>query len=484
MSEKSTRRNFMGTTAAMSAGFWAGTTAVRARAQDSALTSLSAACVGVGGKGGSDSSHIAENGVKLVGLCDVDSGTLDKKAREFTDAKKFSDFREMLDQMGDKVDIVTVSTPDHNHAIAALKAMKMKKHVYCQKPLTYSIREARMMRETAKEMGVITQMGNQGTSENGLREAVEVVRDGAIGDVQEVHIWTNRPVWPQGEGRPEGEDPIPETLNWDAWIGTAPMRPYKEGVYHSFKWRGWLDFGTGALGDMACHTTNMPVMALELWDPIAVTCLKNSGLVDNETFPAESTLKFEFPERNGLPPCHFFWYDGGSRNNLPPDDIIDKMGALGNATVKKIVERMKAQKAGAERKTSGSLLIGTKGMLFSPDDYGARYFLLPETDFADYKPPAQTLPRIPFKGGGDQRQKWEFVNTIKGDYKPGTMSNFGYAGRLTETILVGNLALRAPVGERIEWDAKNLRSTNVEEVNKFVDREYREGWEIAMPVKA
>jgi hypothetical protein len=160
------------------------------------------------------------------------------------------------------------------------------------------------------------------------------------------------------------------------------------------------------------------------------------------------------------------------------------MGELGNDTVKKIVERMKAQKAGAPRKTSGSLLVGTKGMLFSPDDYGARYFLLPESDFADYKPPAQTLPRIPFKGSGDQRQKWEFVNTIKGEYKPGTMSNFGYAGRLTETILVGNLALRAEVGQRIEWDAKNLRSTNVESVNQYVDRQYREGWEIKMPVTA
>ena len=208
----------MGTTAAAGAGLWMGAQAKPGRAEDSALNSLTAGCIGVGGKGGSDTSHVAEHGPKIMGLCDVDTTTLDKKAREFTDAKKFQDFREMLDQMGDKIDIVTVSTPDHNHAIAALKAMNMKKHVYCQKPLTYSIREARLMRETAQEMGVITQMGNQGTSENGLREAVEVIRDGAIGDVKEVHIWTNRPVWPQGEGRPEGEDPVPETLNWDASV--------------------------------------------------------------------------------------------------------------------------------------------------------------------------------------------------------------------------------------------------------------------------
>ena len=215
------------------------------------------------------------------------------------------------------------------------------------------------------------------------------------------------------------------------------MRPYKEGEYHSFKWRGWLDFGTGALGDMACHTTNMPVMALELWDPIAVTCLKNSGLVDNETYPAESTFKFEFGQRgdnNQLQPCHFYWYDGGSRKNLPPDRVISKLPAA-------FQKRVAAQKDGTGGNTSGSVILGTKGVIFSPDDYGARYYMLPKEDFKDYKPPAQTLPRIPFKGSGDQRQKWEFVSTIKGEYETGTMSNFGYAGRLTETILVGNLAL-------------------------------------------
>jgi len=182
MTRKTTRRRFIGQSAAIGAGFWIGSQTV-AKAQVSALQSLSAACVGVGGKGGSDTSHIGEQGVKIVGLCDVDGGTLTKKGREFPDAKQFSDYREMLDQLGDKVDIVTVSTPDHNHAAAAVKAMRMKKHVYCQKPLTWSIQEARTMREVSQEMGVVTQMGNQGTSEDGLREAVEVIRSGAIGDV-------------------------------------------------------------------------------------------------------------------------------------------------------------------------------------------------------------------------------------------------------------------------------------------------------------
>ena len=467
MIRKTTRRRFIGQSAALGAGFWVGTQSRPRAYGQSALQSLSAACVGVGGKGGSDTSHIGEQGVSIVALCDVDQGTLTKKGREFPDAQQFSDFREMLDKLGDKVDIVTVSTPDHTHAAAAVKAMRMKKHVYCQKPLTWSIAEARLMREVADEMGVVTQMGNQGTSEDGLREAVEVVRSGAIGDVKEVHVWTNRPVWPQGEGRPEGEDPVPEGLNWDAWIGPAPMRPYVKGVYHPFAWRGWLDFGTGALGDMACHTTNMPVMALELWDPIAVTAVKNSGIVENETYPASSTLKFEFPERGDYGACDFYWYDGG---NLPGDDLIRQLPAS-------FQQRVKEQREGG-RKTSGAVLVGTKGLLFSPDDYGARYFLLPEDQYKNFKLPEQTLPRIPFAGTGDQRQKWEFVNTIRGEYEPGTMSNFGYAGRLTETILVGNLALRAGEGQRIEWDAKNLKSTNVPDVNAFVSREYREGWSL------
>ncbi len=465
MKNKSNRRTFLGQSAALGAGVWISGAAPRRARASSALESLSAACIGVGGKGDSDCSHIAEHGVNITGLCDVDQTAINKKAREFKDAEQFQDFREMLDKMGDKVDIVTVSTPDHTHAVAALRAMRMGKHVYCQKPLTWSINEARLMRETAKETGVVTQMGNQGTSEDGLREAVEVIQSGAIGDVKEVHIWSNRPVWPQGKGRADKEDTVPDTLNWDGWIGPAPMRPYVEGEYHSFNWRGWIDFGTGALGDMACHTTNMPVKALELWDPVAVTAIKNPGFFENETFPSASTIKFEFPDRGAFPACNFFWYDGG---NLPADGILEQ---LPEGFKKRIAEQRKGGK-----KTSGAVLLGSKGVLFSENDYGAKYYLLPKDQYADYKKPEQKLPRIPFKGGTDQRQKWEFVQTCKGEYEPGTMSNFAYAGRLTETILVGNLALRAGEGQRIEWDAKALRSTNVESVNKYVTREYRPGY--------
>ncbi len=471
MTPMTTRRKFIGQSAAITAGVGFFTsTKPRAIAQESALQEPAAACVGVGGKGGSDSSHIGALGGKIVGICDIDGARLTKKGREpdCKDAQQFTDFREMFDKLGNKFDMVSVSTPDHTHAIAAVRAMKMKKHVYCQKPLTWSIHEARLMRETAKEMGVITQMGNQGTSEDGLREAVEVIQSGAIGDVSDVHVWTNRPVWPQGIGRPEGEDPIPADINWDAWISAAPMRPYKQGVYHSFNWRGWVDFGTGALGDMACHTTNMPVMALKLWDPIAITAIKNPGIYAGETFPGSSQLLFEFPERDGLTACKFHWYDGG---NLPADDVLAQLP-------KSFQKRIEEQKQNPNKKTSGAFIIGSKGSIFSPDDYGAKYYLLPEDDFADYKPPAQSLPRIPYKSSGDMRQKWEWIQAIKGEYEPGPMSNFGYAGRLTETILVGNLAMRGPEGKRIEWDAKNLRSTNVPEVNEFVTREYRSGWEL------
>ena len=472
MANKTTRRQFLSQSTAAGLGLgaglgvWSGAGA-KLLAEETPLQGLTAACIGVGGKGSSDTSHIAAQGVKVVALCDCDGGALNKKSREFPDAAKYSDFRELLDQMGDKVDIVTVSTPDHTHAAAAVRAMRMKKHVYCQKPMTWSIREARIMRELAAETGVVTQLGNQGTSEDGLREAVEVVRSGAIGDVAEVHVWSNRPIWPQGTGRPAGEDSVPKDLDWEAWIGPAPMRPFKKGAYHAFNWRGWVDFGTGALGDMACHTTNMPIMALKLFDAQAVTAITNPGIYAGETYPSRSALKFEFGARDGMPPCEFFWYDGGE---LPSEDIVSRLP-------ESFQKRIAKQREGGS-KTSGSVLVGSKGVLFSPDDYGAKYYLLPRDEFKDFEKPEQTLPRIPYRANGDQRQKWEFVSTIKGEYAPGPMASFDYGGRLTETILIGNLALRAGEGARIEWDAKNLVSPNVPEVNQYVGREYREGWEI------
>ena len=219
---------------------------------------------------------------------------------------------------------------------------------------------------------------------------------------------------------------------------------------------------------MACHTTNMPVRALQLWDPISVTAVKNPGIVDGEQYPGSSALMFEFPERGGLPACKFYWYDGG---NLPSDEVLSQ-------TPESFQKRIASQREGG-RKTSGALILGSKGSVFSPDDYGAKYYLLPEDKFTDFELPEQTIARIPHKAGGDQRHKWEFVQTCKGMYEPGTFSGFDIAGRLTETILVGNLAMRAGEGQRIEWNAKDLTSPNVESVNQYVQREYRDGWELA-----
>ncbi|MDG2206467.1 MAG: Gfo/Idh/MocA family oxidoreductase, partial [Pirellulales bacterium] len=258
MARKINRRSFVQKTSVAAAGYWVAG-GVSAAESKSANEKVQFACIGIGGKGSSDSADAGKNG-DVVGICDTDAKRLKGAAKRFKGASSFADYREMLDSLGDKIDAVTVSTPDHTHAVAAAKAMSMGKHCFCQKPLTHTIYEARYLGELAKKMGVATEMGNQGTSNNGLREAAAITQSGGIGDVTEVHVWTNRPIWPQGGPRPESK-PEPESLSWDAWLGPAPERPYANG-YHPFAWRGWWDFGTGALGDMACHTFNMPFAAL------------------------------------------------------------------------------------------------------------------------------------------------------------------------------------------------------------------------------
>ena len=265
---------------------------------------INLACIGVGGKGDSDSNDASKCGANIVAICDVDKNNLSKKANEFAtkfpDLKQFQDYRKMLDEMNGNIDAVTVSIPDHNHGVAAIRAMKMGKHCFCQKPLVQTVHEARLVRQLAKEKNLATQMGNQGSAERGLRRAVEVIQAGVIGEPTEVHVWSNRPIWPQGLDRPPGEDPVPDSLDWDVWLGPAAPRPFKNGVYHSFKWRGWFDFGTGALGDMACHTVNMPFRALKLGYPNVVECELASRMYP-ETFAKTSRIRFEFPEREGLP---------------------------------------------------------------------------------------------------------------------------------------------------------------------------------------
>src|SRR5271157_128497 len=237
---------------------------------------INLACIGCGGKGDSDTSDAAMCGANIIALCDVDQLTLNKKTKEFSEKfpnlKQFRDYRQLLDKMGRDIDAVTISIPDHNHGVAAIRAMKMGKHCFCQKPLVQTVSEARIVRQLAKEKNLATQMGNQGSAENGLRRAVEVLQAGVIGHPLELHVWTNRPIWPQGMDRPADHDLVPASLDWDVWLGPAQERPFTKDVYHPFKWRGWFDFGTGALGDMACHTVNMPFRGLKLGYPTVVEC--------------------------------------------------------------------------------------------------------------------------------------------------------------------------------------------------------------------
>ena len=435
---------------------------------------LNIAQIGAGGKGSSDTDWCA--GENIVALCDVDQNTLDKRHEKYPDAKAFRDYRKMLDQINKEIDAVIVSTPDNHHACAAVMAMNLGKHVYCQKPLTISVHEARLMRKTAADKKVVTQMGNQGSSESGLRRAVEVIQAGALGPVRQVHVWSNRPIWPQGMDRPAGSDPVPPTLDWDLWIGPAPMRPYKGNkTYHDFAWRGWQDFGTGALGDMACHTSNMPFRALKLGYPTEIEA-ENSP-INKESYPLKSKIRFEFPAREGLVPTQFWWYDGGDPrpnapythdgNNKPPTELTSE------------VEEMLGKVPG-----SGCLLVGDKGKLFSPDDYGAHFFikLNDEKEYVDsgkheaIKDIAQTIPRNTLDSDTDKRHHLEWIEAIKAGKPELCYSAFDIAAYLTEIILLGDVAMRA--GQKLVWDGPNMKAKNTPAAEQFVRRRFREGWKL------
>lgn len=423
---------------------------------------INIACIGVGGKGDSDSNAATQCGGNIVAICDVDQRTLEKKGQQFASAKRFQDYRKLLDQMGKDIDAVTVSTPDHNHGVAAIRAMKMGKHCFCQKPLTQTVYEARALRQLAADKKLATQMGNQGSAESGLRRAVEVVQAGVIGKPLELHVWTNRPVWPQGLDRPAGSDPVPPNLDWNCWLGPAALRPYKEKVYHTFAWRGWYEFGTGALGDMACHTVNMPFRALKLGYPSVVECEIDSRVYP-ETFPLSSRIRFEFPERDGLPPLKFWWYDGNPSNSLKPlrpdadvtKEIVATMGAL---------------------PVAGALIVGDKGKLFSPDDYGARFFVAmkgqDEMVAGDKHEACKEVPQIIPRSPGHMQEWFQMMKDGTPSY-----SNFDIAAYLTEIILLGCVALRVGEGRRMDWDGPNMKSTNLPEAAQFVRRNNRQGWE-------
>jgi len=456
---------------------------------------LNIASIGAMGKGQSDTDCCASE--NIVALCDVDSARCAKQLNKYPGAKFYQNYRQMFDEMGQGIDAVTISTPDHFHAIAASQAMHLGMHVYCQKPLTQTIHEARYLRQLAKETGVVTQMGNQGSAQDGLRRAVECIQAGLIGPVREVHIWTNRPVWPQGMNRPEGVDPVPEGFDWDIWLGPAPVRPFKgKQVYQPFNWRGWLDFGTGALGDMACHTVNLPFRALQLGYPteIAATVL---GTMNGESYPLGSKIRFEFPARTAyvpaarksffhredrlsFVPATFTWYDGGLADASAPHGHD-----FSNKPPKELLADIEAFQG--EVPNSACLLIGDHGKIFSPDDYGEQFFIKLNDDkkFVHYKKhPAATeakiplsIPRNEFKGSADQKHHLEWINAIKQGQPELCYSRFEIGAQLTEIMLLGCVALR--VGQTIQWDGPKMKALNCPEAARYIRRENRAPWALS-----
>jgi predicted dehydrogenase len=440
MTQQNSRRDFLKTSAAIGTAVWVGNS-LQAQESKSPMEKVAYACIGVGGKGSSDSADAASHG-QIVAICDVDARTLEKTGGRpgFEGAARYADFREMLEQLGDKIDAVTVSTPDHVHAPAAAMAMKLGKACFAQKPLTHTVWEARRLADIAREKGVATQMGNQGTAHPNLRKAAAILKAGLLGRIQAAHIFTNRPVWPQGGPRSEPMD-VPAYLSWDLWLGPAPERPYAEG-YHDFKWRGWWDFGTGALGDMACHTFNMPFAALNLKDPTSIqaTCTGHN----HDSYPQASKIHFEFNHPSGSGSMPVWWYDGG---NLPDESLLNGY---------KIKNK------------SGAIIVCEDLTLYSWGDYGNDWVLL------DKKGKEAPIPNVEFEQSPGHFR--EFHEAITGVRKQ-AMSNFpDYAGPLTETILLGNLAVWVAAegqGKKIEWNAAKLEATNAPEVAKIVKKDYR-----------
>jgi len=433
MSFQTSRRDFIKSAALAGAGLLTVEEMAWAQAVKGPNEQLNFACIGIDGKGSSDTADAARFG-NIVAICDIDEDRLAKAGTKYASAKKYTDFRKMLEEVGGSIDAVTVSTADHTHAVAAAMAMRMGKHCFCQKPLTRTLFEARTLGEIAREKKLATQMGNQGTASNSLRKAAAYIRAGNLGKVREVHCWTDRPIWPQGGARPAAE-PVPAKVQWDLWLGPAPFREYAKG-YHPFAWRGFWDFGTGALGDMACHTVNMPYMALDLKFPTSVQA-QTSGH-NRDSYPQWSIIKFEFPELDGRAPLSMTWYDGGK---LPSPDLI----------------------GGEQPKKSGIIVAGDKGTMYAAGDYAENgYKLLGGAVDAE----------VEFEKSPGHFEEW--IRAIRGG--PAARSNFpDYAGPLTETILLGNLAVWSD-GKKIEWDAKNLRATNAPEVAKIIRSDYRPGY--------
>ena len=450
--------------------------------------------IGVGGKGAGEVRDVTGAGGTFVALCDVDESRAGKTYEKFPDAKRYTDFRAMLEKEKG-IDAVTVSTPDHTHAVASLMAMSLGKHVYCQKPLTQTVYEARAMTQAAAYYKVQTQMGNQAHSGEPIRRAVELVRAGIIGPVREVHTWTNRPIWPQGQEALEkrkllADRPQPTGLDWDLWLGPASDRPYNA-CYVPFMWRGWWDFGTGALGDMACHIMDMPYWALDLGSPLSVEA--ESGGQTEESGPDWSTITYQFAARKSVgggplggavgpvaaveqPPVKFVWYDGkkDDKQNAPYellDQATEEAMRADSAEPKTAAEggKKKNKKRTAaiyDPRRWDMVLVGDDGlMLFKRSTIN--WIVTPGSRIDKFADVPQTIRRVP-------NEDVEWIEACKGG--PKALSSFDYAGPFTEMVLLGNLAVS--LGEKIEWDAKSLKATNAPEADELIKFEYRKGWSL------
>jgi len=452
-----TRRTFLMGSAMAIAGLQ---TAARAAGRRvSPNEKLNMGGIGAGGQGGGDIRDMgAEN---VVALCDVDWDRAAQSFKTFPNARRYRDFRVMLEK--EKLDAVTVGTPDHTHTVAALAAMQLGIHVRVQKPLTWSIAEAQALTKAAHKYNVVTAMGNQGHAGSGVREMCEILWSNAIGPVREAHTWTDRPIWDQSPKTANLPSvAVPEDMDWDLWLGPAPYRHYNPG-YAPFAWRGWWEFGCGALGDMACHVMDPANWALQLGTPTSVECVTMEG-GSEQTPPTKSIIKYEFPARpfrekydvawkgKTLPPVTVYWYDGGFRPPLPAG--VPEGTKLGDGS-------------------NGSYFVGDDGVA-TTGCYGDDTRLLPDERMKDFKQPDGVIPRVQ-----DDDSHLEFANACKGGPAPG--SNFDYSGPFTEVVHLGSLAVRAGVGKKIQWDSKAMRSPNMPEVNRFVERQNtRRGWEISV----
>ncbi len=461
------RRTFMGT-AATAAGITIVPRHVLGGAGFQAPSdTVNVAIVGFSHGMGTSNLENVEKSDNIAALCDCDEseaakaamvkrGTLERHPK----AARHKDWRVMLEKQKD-IDAVLVATPDHTHAVIAMAAMQLGKHVYVQKPLTRTVSEARALTEAARKYKVVTQMGNQGHSEEGLRLMQEWMDAGAIGPVREVHCWTNRPIWPQGMPRPTDTPPVPDGLDWDLWIGPAPMRPYNR-TYHPFGWRAWQDFGAGAMGDMGCHVMDAAFTILKLGAPTSVIASEaynflppapgqpgfGSRVAYNDSYPPSAVIHLSFPERGGMPPVKLHWYDGGL---LPerPDDLEPE---------RKLPE-------------SGTIFIGDKGKMWC-ETYSESPRLIPETAMAAFARPAKSLPRVP---GGRAGHEKNWLDAIR--EKGQAVSNFDYAGPFTESVLLGNVALRFP-GTRLMFDGPTMKVTNLPEAEQYLQHQYRPGWSL------